>query len=265
MLGRLRRAAVPAMGAVLRRARPRLVAYTLTDAPVVGALRRAADAEAVVAVYEDGAAPHATAESLERELDVSVPPDRDVTLPSVPAHALGRTRRTVRALTLQDADPPVVLLSRRSLDGWDERTRNFVLAHEFGHVRADAPAADDVAASLLPAPGRSALAVRALAAAYGEYRAGVAHAEIRSDLPERHRAPASVAAEYHAVERARADGPLLSPEERRAVAIRDAAKYFALPYEPVGVDPTVQDALARPFPRYLEWVAEAPRERNDSS
>lgn len=260
---------------VARRSRPRLVAYSLTDAPFVEALRRASDTEAVVAVYDDSAAPYAAAATLERELDVSVSPGREVALPSIPHRTFARTRRPVQARALADADPPVVLLSRRSLRDWDEQVRNFVVAHEFGHLRADASATDTrttdaratdanatnartmdaVAESLLPAPGRSALAVRELVAAHREYRAGEAHATIRADLSERHRTPPAAMAEYHAAERI-GDAPVLSPEERHAVEVRNAAKYLPLPYDPPGIGDGVRAALAKPFSQYTDWVME---------
>lgn len=248
--------------AIARLTRPRLIAHSLSDAPVVQTLGRASDAEVVVAVYDDGAAPYATAATLERELDVSVPRHRKVTLPSVPAHSLGRTRRTIRARTVPDADPPVVLLSRRSLRDWDERVRNFVLAHEFGHVwteshvRADSPSTEAVVESLLPVPDQSTLAVRALVEAHREYRAGEAHAGFRAELPERHRTPPEVMAEYHAAERVSEDAAILSDAERRALAIRNTAKYLPLPYDPPGVEDEVRTALAKPLPRYIDWAIE---------
>lgn len=265
----------------VRRVRPSLVNRELTDAPVVAALRRAADVEAVVAVYDDGAAPHATPETLERELGVAVPPERDLRLPSVPSAAFGSTRRTVRAVALRDADPPVVLVSRRSLRDWDERTRNFVLAHEFGHLLAESPershaaespershvagsvsldlsSVDALADSLLPAPDRSALAVRALVAAYREFRAGEAHAWIRRALADRRRASPSVAAEYHDAERAGEASVVLSSAEQRALEIRNTAKYLPLAYDPPGVGESAREALRLPFPRYLDWVVERP-------
>jgi hypothetical protein len=247
---------------VARRTRPGLIAYSLTDEPVVQALGRASDAEAVVAVYDDGSAPYATAGTLERELGVSLPRNREVTLPSVPTHSFGRTRRTIRARTLSDAEPPVVLLSRRSLRDWDERVRNFVLAHEFGHLWAESqlgaelPSTEAVVESLLPLPDQSALAVRALVEAHREYRAGETHAGFRAELPERHRTPPEVMAEYHAAERASEDGAMLSDGERRALAIRNAAKYLPLPYDPPGVEDEVRTALAEPLPRYVDWATE---------
>lgn len=250
--------------AVVRRTRPRLVAYSLTDDPVVQALVRATDVEAVVAVYDDDAAPYATAATLERELDASMSQDRKITLPSIPAHEFSRTRRPVQACTLADADPPVVLLSRRSLRDWNEQARNFVLAHEFGHLCADAPRVNAVVESLLPVPDRSALTVRALVEAHGEYRAGEEHAAIRAELSERH-APPDVMAEYHAAERVSEDAVVLSPGERRAVAIRNAAKYLPLPYDPPEVGDAVRAALRKPLPRYLEWVVERPAETEASA
>lgn len=271
MLGRLARSMVPTqLVRLVRCARPALVNHRLTDTPVVQALRRAADTEAIVAVYDDGGAPHATPETLERELGVILSPTRNLRLPSISAHSFASTRRTIRAVTLTDADPPVVLLSRRSLEDWNEQTRNFVLAHEFGHLSAELPdssamtvsanpaasAGAGAAESVLPAPGQSELAVRALVAAHREFRAGEAHAKIRADLPECHRPPASVMAEYHSVERASEKSVVLSSAEQRALAIRNAAKYLPLPYDPPEVGEDVRTALARPLPRYLDWVKE---------
>lgn len=241
---------------VARRVRPRIVNHTLTDDPFVRELRRASSREAVVAVYDDGTAAHATPAALERELGVSMPADRELRLPAVPRQSFGRVRRTVRARTLADADPPVVLLSRRSLARWDERTRDFVLAHEFGHLRAGRPVADQIIASLSPAPDRSGLAIRALADARDEYRAGEAHAELRADLPERFRTPSAVMAEYHAVERSTEAATLLDSDERAALAIRNAAKYLPLPYDPPEAGADVRAALAGPLPRYVELVAD---------
>lgn len=254
--------------AVVRWARPGLVNHRLTDAPVVRALRRASGVEAVVAVYDDGAAPHATPATLERELDVTLPAGRALRLPTVSAHSFAPTRRTVRAVSLADAEPPVVLLSRRSLRRWSDRLRSFVLGHEFGHllVASDGAADPDAAVeSLLPAPDRSAAALRALVAAHREYRAGEAHADIRAGLPERHRPPASVMAGYHDAERAGEGSPVASAAERRALAIRNAAKYLPLPYDPPGVGEEVRSALARPLPRYLDWVAERRPEQRPSA
>lgn len=287
MLGRLARSVVPTQLArsVVRRVRPGLVNHRLTETPVVQALCRATEIEAVVAVYDDGGAPYATPETLERELDVIVSSTRNLALPSIPAHSFAESRRTIRAVTLTESEPPVVLLSRRSLENWNEETRNFVLGHEFGHLlvessndwsldsetattRSGNPAdlanvansADsaDVAESLLPAPDQSALAIRALVAAHREFRAGEAHAEIRADLPESHRPPASVMAEYHSVERASQKSALLSSAERRALEIRNAAKYLALPYDPPEIEEKIRTALARPLPKYLDWVIDSP-------
>lgn len=245
---------------VTRRLGPRIVNHSLTDTPVVRELRRASNREAVVAVYDDGTAAHATPETLERELGVSMPADRELRLPAVPRQTFAPVQRTVRARTLVDADPPVVLLSRRSLEEWDDRTRNFVLAHEFGHLRTGPSVADQIVASLSPAPDLSGLAIRALADARDEYRAGVAHAELRADLPEHLRTPPSVMAEYHAVERP-SERPgkrsgLLGPDERAALAIRNAAKYLPLPYDPPGIEEDVGSALAGPLPRYVNLVSE---------
>lgn len=249
---------------VARRLGPRIVNHTLTDAPVVRELRRASGREALVAVYDDGTAAHATPETLERELGVSLPPDREVRLPAIPRQSFAPVRRTVRARTLADADPPVVLVSRRSLEEWDEATRDFVLAHEFGHLRAGGRVADQILASLLPAPNRSALAIRALAEARDEYRAGEAHAELRADLPEHVRTPVAVMAEYHAAERPTRQSDeqrgetvgLLGADERTAVAIRNAAKYAPLPYDPPEIRAEVETALAGPLQRYINLVAE---------
>lgn len=243
---------------VARRVRPGLVNHRLTDAPVVRALREATGVEAVVAVYDDGTASAATPGTLERELGVVVPPNRDLRLPTVPLSSFGRTRRTVRAVALPDADPPVVLLSRRSLEEWSDEVRNFVLGHEFGHLRAGPPDPEAVAESLLPMPDRSALTVRALVAAHAEYRAGEAHASAWADLPERYRTGTPVMAGYHAAERAGTDSVVVSSAERRALGVRNAAKYLPLPYDPPDADEEVRRALARPLPRYLDWVAEWP-------
>lgn len=249
MLARLVRGTV-------QRARPRIINHTLTDAPVVRDLRRASGEEAVVAVYDDGTAAHATVETLERELGVSLPPDRELNLPTVSRQTFAPVRRTIRAQTLADADPPVVLLSRRSLEEWNEATRDFALAHEFGHLRAGSGVADQILASLSPAPDRSGLAIRALADARDEYRAGEAHADIWAELPAHRRTSPPVMAEYHAVERPSERAALLDPDERAALAIREAAKYLSLPYDPPGVGEDVRAALAGPLSRYVDLVAE---------
>jgi hypothetical protein len=162
---------------VARRLGPRIVNHSLTETPVVRELHRASSSEAVVAVYDDGTAAYATPETLERELGVSLPSDRELQLPAIPRQTFAPVERTVRARTLVDADPPVVLLSRRSLEEWDDQPRNFVLAHEFGHIRTGPPVADQIVASLSPAPDLSGLAIRALAHARDEYRAAEAHAQ----------------------------------------------------------------------------------------
>lgn len=246
---------------VARRARPDLVHHRLTDDPVVCDLRRAADLDAVVAVYDDGATPHATPADLERELGVSVPPDRDLHLPSTPEGFTCRSRRTVRTVTLADADPPAVLLSRRSLRGWGEAVRNFAIAHEFGHLvtaPADSPSLDAAVESLRPAPDRSGLALRALVAAHREFRAGEAHADLGGGMADRHRVPASALADYREVERAGERGPALARAEQRALGIRNGAKYLPLPDDVAGVDVGAgpREALTRPLPRYLDWVDE---------
>lgn len=243
---------------VARRIRPRLVSHSLTDDAFVRAVQDATVRKFAVAVYDDKAAPHADAATLDRELDASIPSECEVSLPAVPTQQFGRTSRTIRARCLADADPPVVLLSRRSLADWDERTRNFAIAHEVGHLLADPPDPESVATSLRPMPDRSALAVRALLDAHAEYRAGQAHADLRASFPERHRTPPDVMAAYHAAERGGENGAVLSDAERHALAVRDAAKYLPLPYDPLGIAPEVRTALARPLSRYVEWVINQP-------
>ena len=244
------------LGTLARWVRPRLVNHWLTDADVVRALCRAADREVVVAVYDDEIAPHATAATIERELDVSLPADRTVRLPGVATRAFAPRGRTVRACTLPDADPPVVLLSRASLQGWDEATRNFVVAHEFGHLLADPPPVDETVESLRPLPGRSTFVARELLAAYLEHCAAEAHAALRAELPERHRTPPDVMAAYHDAERAGEGGAGVSDRERRALAVRNGAKYLPLPYDPPNVPGSARAALAGPFPAYCNWVVE---------
>ena len=236
--------------------RPRLVNHQLTDADFVRALRRAADNDVVVAVYDDETAPYATAARIERELDVSLPADRRVRLPAVVTRGFAPGGRTVRACALVDADPPVVLLSRDSLQGWDEATRNFVVAHEFGHALADPPPVDATVESLRPLPAQSTFAVRELVVAYREYRAGEVHADLRAELPERYRISPDVMATYHEAERAGEDGVLVSERDRRALAARNAAKYLPLPYDPPGVPGWVRAGLARSFPEYCDTIVE---------
>jgi hypothetical protein len=80
------------------------------------------------------------------------------------------------------------------------------------------------------------------------------------DLPERYRTPPAVMAEYHAAERAAGESVVLSAAERRALAVRNAAKYLPLAYDPSDrdVNEEVRRALAWPLSRYLDWVSEWP-------
>jgi hypothetical protein len=99
---------------------------------------------------------------------------------------------------------------------------------------------------------RAVAGVRALLAARSEYDAGRAHARIHIALPETRRTAEGAMAEYHAAERRGKNGS--GAFGREAVAVRNAAKYVPLPYDPP-IDADARAALEGSSSGYLDWVA----------